>query len=75
MLANSENTVPTGHDRIRVAKVREYEYADAKDLLSRLEHLSRAVNIPDMIRLMKKNIPEYVSKNSKFEQFDAHNNE
>ncbi len=75
VLANSENTVPTGHDRIRVAKVREYEYADAKDLLSRLEHLSRAVNIPDMIRLMKKNIPEYVSKNSKFEQFDAHNNE
>ena len=73
VLSNTENTIPTEHDRIRVAKVREYEYAEAKQLVVTLETLSRAVNIPEMIKLMKKNVPEYISKNSKFEQFDAHN--
>ena len=72
VLSNSENTIPTEHERIRVAKVREYEYADAKQLVDQLTVLSKAVNIPDMIRLMKKNVPEYISKNSKFEQYDAH---
>ena len=75
VLSNTENTIPTGHDRIRVAKVREYEYEEAKTLISDLEVLSRKVNIPDMIRLMKKNVPEYISKNSKFEQFDLHKGE
>ena len=72
VLSNSENTIPTEHERIRVAKVREYEYSDAKELVDQLTVLSKAVNIPDMIRLMKKNVPEYISKNSKFEQYDAH---
>lgn len=75
VLSNTENTIPTGHDRIRVAKVREYRYEDARQLISNLEDLSMAVNIPDMIRLMKKNVPEYISKNSRFEQFDARHNE
>jgi FlaA1/EpsC-like NDP-sugar epimerase len=73
VLSNSENTVPTDHDRIRVAKVREYEYTEAKVLVDELESLSRSVNIPDMIRLMKKNVPEYISKNSRFEQYDTPN--
>ena len=72
VLSNKENTLPTGHDRIRVAKVREYEHTDARNLISQLETLSRAVNIPEMIKLMKLHVPEYVSKNSKFEQYDAH---
>ncbi len=71
VLSNHENTLPTGHDRIRIAKVREYEYAKACQLISQLESLSREVNIPDMIRIMKKHVPEYISKNSKFEQYDA----
>ena len=73
VLSNFENTVPTDHDRIRVAKVREYEYTEAKVLVDELESLSRSVNIPDMIRLMKKNVPEYISKNSRFEQYDTPN--
>ena len=72
VLSNTENTIPTDHDRIRVAKVREYEYTDAKELIDQLEELSKAVNIPDMIKLMKRNVPEYISKNSKYEQYDAH---
>ncbi|MBS6459429.1 MAG: polysaccharide biosynthesis protein [Alistipes sp.] len=70
VLSNTENTLPTSHDRIRIAKVREYDYADARRAAELLETLSREVNIPDMVRLMKSTVPEFISKNSIFEEFD-----
>ena len=70
VLSNKENTLPTTHDRIRIAKVREYDYREACGVAEELESLSRSVCIPDMIRLMKKTVPEFISKNSKFEKYD-----
>ena len=70
VLSNKENTIPTQHERIMIAKVREYAYADAVKAADELEELSRAVNIPDMVRLMKRTVPEFVSKNSRFEEYD-----
>ena len=70
VLSNTENTLPTSHDRIRIAKVREYDYDDASKAADELETLSRAVNNPDMVRLMKRTVPEFKSKNSKFEEYD-----
>ena len=70
VLSNKENTLPTCHDRIRIAKVREYDCREARGLAEELEALSRAVNIPDMIRLMKRTVPEFKSMNSKFEAYD-----
>ncbi len=70
VLSNTENTLPTSHDRIRIAKVREYDYEDARRAADMLESLSREVNIPDMVRLMKRTVPEFISKNSRFEMYD-----
>ena len=70
VLSNAENTDPTSHDRIRVAHVREYDYAEASELVDKLETLSRAVEIESMVRLMKDSVPEFISKNSRFEMFD-----
>ncbi len=70
VLSNNENTIPTNHDRIRIAKVREYEYSDALQLVEELETLSRQVEIPDMVRLMKRSVPEFISKNSVYEKYD-----
>ena len=70
VLSNKENTEPTLHDRIRIAKVREYDYREACGVAEELESLSRSVCIPDMIRLMKRTVPEFISKNSKFEKYD-----
>lgn len=70
VLSNTENTLPTSHDRIRIAKVREYDYVDALKAAQELEKLSRAVIIPDMVRLMKKVVPEFKSRNSRFEIYD-----
>ena len=70
VLATTENTIPTGHSRIRIAKVREYDYTEARTVADELETLSRAVDIPDMVRLMKRTVPEFKSKNSIYEQYD-----
>ena len=71
VLSNVENTDPTSHDRIRIAHVRTYDYNDARTAVDKLEKLSRAVEIPDMVRLMKQIVPEYISNNSRYQEFDT----
>lgn len=70
VLSSRENTLPTTHDRIRIAKVREYDYGEACAVATELERYSREVNVGDMVRLMKKTVPEFKSKNSEFEKYD-----
>ena len=70
VLATSENTLPAFHVRIRIAVVRDYAYADAARTVDELERLSRTVRIPEMVRLMKRTVPEYKSENSKFAAYD-----
>ena len=70
VLSNRENTIPTDHSRIRIAKVREYDYTDAQATADQLEQLSREVDITEMVRLMKAIVPEFISQNSKFEELD-----
>lgn len=70
VLSNAENTEATEHDRIRVAKVREYNYEEAVKVADELESLARAVEIPTIVRLMKRTVPEFKSKNSQYEMYD-----
>lgn len=70
VLSNTENTDPTSHDRIRIAKVREYDHSHAKDVMTELERLSMIVEIPEMVKLMKRTVPEFISKNSEYEKYD-----
>ncbi len=71
VLATKENTIPTQHDKIFVAKVRKYGYEDIQQTVSELERLSREVIIPDMVILMKRTVPEFKSKHSEFEKYDT----
>lgn len=70
VLSNTENTQPTTHERIRIATVREYDYTDIVKVAEELEQLSRAVDIPTTVKLMKATVPEFISNNSIYEQFD-----
>lgn len=70
VLSNEENTQPTGHNRIRIAKVRESDYETAKEQVNTLETLAKSVDIPTMIKLMKKMVPEFKSNNSPYEKYD-----
>lgn len=70
VLANAEDTEPTSHDRIRIAKVREYNYEDAVEACDKLAELSKQVRITEMVQLMKRIVPEFKSMNSIFEMYD-----
>lgn len=71
VLATKENTLPTKHERIYVAKVRLYDYNEAAAVADRLEKLSVDVDIPPMVVLMKETVPEFISKHSEFEKYDV----
>ena len=70
VLSNVENTEPTVHSKIRIAKVRQYDWQEASKVVDTLYDLSKAVKIPDMVKLMKKTVPEYISNNSSFSKYD-----
>jgi FlaA1/EpsC-like NDP-sugar epimerase len=70
LLANSENTMPTHHDKIMIAKVRAYDY---DEIAQKLVHLRQILNIGDEFKLvakLKDLVPEFVSNNSQFELID-----
>ena len=70
VLATKENTIPTEHERIYVAKVRAYGYKESAEVVDKLGELSVKVDIPPMVILMKKTVPEFISKHSEFEKYD-----
>ena len=72
LLSNKENTLPTTHEKIRVAKVQEYDYEEIVPEIDKLNELAVRVDIPAMVRLMKAIVPEFVSRNSEFEKYDKH---
>ena len=71
VLSNGENTFVTNHERIRIAKVRDYDYDKVVGPIGDLESLAGKVDISDMVRLMKRIVPEFVSQNSEFSKFDT----
>lgn len=70
VLATKENTLPTCHERIFIAKAREYSYRGASEVVSQLTEFATLVTIPEMVQLMKRTVPEFKSKNSEYEIFD-----
>lgn len=70
VLATKENTLPTQHDRIYRAKVREYSYNNAVTSVDLLREMATAVEIDEVVKLMKAIVPEFISKHSPFEKFD-----
>ena len=70
VLFAAEDTLPTRHERIRIVRGGEYDCDRAREMTDRLESLSRAVNVPDMVRFLKRSVPEFVSGNSQFQIFD-----
>lgn len=54
LLSTEENTLPTSNKKIKIAKVRRYEYDDVLDSYSDFEVLARNVRIMDTVALMKR---------------------
>lgn len=71
LLSNEENTIPTTHSKISVAKVREYSYRDVITQFNRLEELALEVKVTETVALMKAMVPEFISNNSEYEKLDV----
>lgn len=70
LLATTENTLPTHHQKIMIAKVRSYDY---DHISQQLVHLRQVLNLGDENRIvtkLKELVPEFVSNNSRFEEID-----
>jgi len=70
LLASSENTLPTHHPKIMVAKVETYSNKAIKEHLDILTEIMIDGDIVGMVRKVKAIVPEYISQNSEFEALD-----
>ena len=71
MLSNEENTIPSFHEKIRIAKVREYDYDDVERDIEELISIADSFDDMKTVAKMKAMVPEYVSNNSVFSKLDA----
>ena len=70
VLNDAEHTKPTVHPKIKVAAVREYEYSLALQNEQELHALSQNFDDMAIVAKMKSIVPEYKSRNSKYESLD-----
>ena len=70
LLANKENTIPTPHPQIMVAKVREYDHEEANTKINGFIELIKEQDNTAVVRLMKEIVPEFISQNSIYEELD-----
>ena len=70
VLNDLEGTKPTFHEKIRIAEVREYDFAQVSKDIDELVAISK--NYDDMVTVkkMKEIVPEYKSNNSVYEELD-----
>lgn len=70
VLNDAELTVPTAHNKILVAKVREYDYEEACRNEERLLEASYTYDDMAIVKIMKEIVPEFKSHQSKYETLD-----
>jgi len=70
VLNDAEGTKPTVHPKIKVANVREYDYNVACLNEKRLLEASESFDDMAIVKIMKEIVPEYKSRQSKYEVLD-----
>ena len=70
LLNIKELTKPTHHEKIMIAEVREYEYADVSQQIDNLIKVSYDYDDMRTVKKMKEMVPEFRSINSPYEAVD-----
>jgi FlaA1/EpsC-like NDP-sugar epimerase len=70
LLTNEENTIPTYHEKIMIAKT---ENIHVENIRAKIEDLIVSQNLGhiEIVKRLKAIVPEYVSNNSRFEGLDV----
>lgn len=71
LLNHLENTIPTHHSKIMIAKVREYWFEEVGNGVADLISAAWTSNDEAVVKKMKLLVPEYKSNNSIYEELDA----
>lgn len=72
-LLSDEENKKSSHEKIQIANSRVTEGIDLDSLIVELARNARNVDIMETVRIMKKIVPEFKSKNSQFEILDSEN--
>ncbi len=70
LLNDMENTIPTHHSKIMIAKVRNYDFHQVQEKFTELIKLQKDHNNFEIVRKMKEIVPEFKSQNSAYEELD-----
>lgn len=70
VLSDKEGNLPTNNPKIMVAQVRKYDYETACENERRLMEVSETFDDMAIVKVMKEIVPEYRSRQSKYEVLD-----
>ena len=71
VLSDKEGNLPTTNPKIMVAQVRKYDYETACENERRLMEVSETFDDMAIVKVMKEIVPEYRSRQSKYEVLDS----
>ena len=70
VLNELEGTKPSFHEKIRIAEVRQYDFAEVSKEIDELVSIAKHYDKMETVKKMKAIVPEYKSKNSVYEELD-----
>lgn len=70
LLNVKELTMPTSHEKVMIAKVREYDYDSVSRDIDELIDISYTYDNMKIVAKMKQIVPEFISQNSSYEILD-----
>jgi len=70
LLNDGESTKPTYHEKIKISQVIDYSYRQVLEDIDELLTLNKQNNIVAVVNKMKEIVPEFISKNSEYEELD-----
>ena len=70
VLNDQETTLPTFHPKIKIARVREYDYGEVCRQVDELVRSAATESDMEIVRRMKAMVPEFKSQHSVYEALD-----
>ncbi|MHA4842630.1 polysaccharide biosynthesis protein [Flavitalea antarctica] len=74
LLNKEEKTLPTHHEKIKIARVIPCSRQTRNEIENLIDMCTEDDNNDELVRKMKRLVPEFKSKNSKYELLDTNNN-
>lgn len=70
LLTDHSTSLPTHHEKIMILSEKKMKASDVLDKINRIIQSSKSFNPTEMVKQLKLLIPEYISKNSPYEEID-----